>query len=62
MNKESYVKIIKALVKLLVVIMVEAGKVPYDSAIKVGQNVMKAVTGSTGEEHTHTHTRKITRR
>ena len=50
MNKESYVKIIKALVNLLVVIMVEAGKVPYNSAIKVGQNVMKAVTGSTGEE------------
>ena len=50
MNKESYVKIIKALVNLLIVIMMEAGKVPYNSAVKIGQNIMRAVTGSTGEE------------
>ena len=50
MNKESYVKIIKALVNLLVVIMVEAGRVPYTSAIKIGENIMKAVTGGTGEK------------
>lgn len=38
-----------ALVNLLVVIMVEAGKVPLASANKIGSNVLKAVTGGTGE-------------
>ena len=34
-----------AIVKLLVTVMVEAGKVPVDSAMKIGDNVLKAVTG-----------------
>lgn len=38
----------EALVNLIVVIMVEAGKVPVNSATKVGQNILKAVTGGTG--------------
>ena len=40
----------QAVVDLLVVIMIEAGKVPVDTAYKIGQNVMKAVTGGTGEK------------
>ncbi len=49
MNRQGYIKIIAALVNLLVTIMVEAGKVPYQSAVKVGESVMKAVTGGTGQ-------------
>jgi hypothetical protein len=49
MNRQGYIKIMAALINLLVTIMVEAGKVPYQTAVKVGQNVMKAVTGGTGE-------------
>jgi len=50
MNKAGYIRIMSALVNLLVVIMVEAGKVPLQTAFKVGENVMKAVTGGTGEK------------
>jgi hypothetical protein len=50
MNKTGYIRIMQAVVNLLVVIMTEAGKVPADTAYKVGQNVMKAVTGGTGEK------------
>lgn len=42
---ESYVKIMKALVNLMVTIMVEMGKVPIASARQVGNNVLKAITG-----------------
>lgn len=49
MNRQGYIKIIAALVNLLVTIMVEAGKVPYQSAVKVGENIMKAATGGTGQ-------------
>jgi hypothetical protein len=42
---ESYVKIMKALVNLMVTIMVEIGKVPLQSAKKIGDNVIKAITG-----------------
>ena len=45
MGKSGYINIMKALVNLMVVIMVEAGKVPMDSAKKVGENVLKAVGG-----------------
>jgi hypothetical protein len=38
----------EAVVNLIVVIMVEAGRVPVDSAMKVGQNILKAITGGTG--------------
>lgn len=47
MNKAGYVKIMQALVNLLVVIMVEAGKVPLSSATKIGSNILGAVTGGT---------------
>lgn len=40
----------QAAINLIVVIMVEAGKVPLDSAKKIGQNILKAVTGGTGEK------------
>lgn len=46
MNRQGYIKIIGALVNLLVTIMVEAGKVPMNSAKQVGDAVMKATTGS----------------
>lgn len=47
MNKQGYVNIMKALVNLLVVIMVEAGKVPIATASKIGQSLMRTVTGGT---------------
>lgn len=50
MNKQGYVRIMVALVNLMVVIMIEAGKVSADSARKVGENVLKAITGGTGKE------------
>lgn len=40
----------EALVNLLVVIMVEAGRVPVENAMRVGQNVLKAVTGKTSKK------------
>ena len=46
MNSKGYFKIMEAAVNLIIVIMVEAGRVPYDSAKKVGENIYKAVTGS----------------
>lgn len=49
MNRKSYVRIIKALVDLLIVIMVEAGRVPFENAARIGTSIMKAVTGGTGE-------------
>jgi hypothetical protein len=49
MNKQGYTRIMQALVNLIVVIMTEAGSVPLESAKKVGQNIMKAITGGTGE-------------
>jgi hypothetical protein len=49
MNKAGYVKIMVALVNLLVVIMVEAGRVPLASATKIGENILKAIAGGTSE-------------
>ena len=49
MNRQGYIRIMQALVNLLVVVMVEAGKVPLQGAQKVGENVLKAVTGGTGK-------------
>jgi len=39
-----------ALVNLMITIMVEAGKVPIDSAKKIGEAVHKAVTGGGSEK------------
>ena len=50
MGKQGYIKIMGALVNLMVTIMVEAGKVPMASAKKVGENVMKAITGGGSEK------------
>lgn len=46
MSREGYIKIMTALVNLMVTIMVEVGKVPMESAKKVGSAVMKAITGT----------------
>ena len=45
MNRQGYINIMKAVVNLIVVIMIEAGKVPIESAKKVGENILKAITG-----------------
>jgi hypothetical protein len=50
MNRAGYIKIMQAAVNLIAVIMTEAGKVPAESARKVAQNILKAVTGDTGEK------------
>ena len=50
MNRKSYLKIVKALVELLVVIMTEIGRVPVANAYKVGSNVMKAIVGETPDQ------------
>jgi hypothetical protein len=47
MNSEGYFRIMKAITNLIVVLMVEAGKVPTESAQKVGSNILKAITGKT---------------
>lgn len=47
MNKESYFKIMVALTNLMVVIMVEGGRVTLKTAQQVGHNVLKATTGRT---------------
>ena len=46
MNRQGYINIMKAVVNLIIVIMVEAGKVDIASAKKVGENIMKALTGT----------------
>lgn len=46
MNRKGYIRIMQAVANLIVVIMVEAGRVPLESATKVGQNIMKALTGT----------------
>ena len=45
MNRKAYIKIMLALVHLMVTIMEEMGRVPADTAKKVGENVFKALTG-----------------
>ena len=50
MNRQGYIRIMSAAVNLIVVIMVEAGKVPLDSAKKVGENILKAVTGDSSKK------------
>ena len=48
MNRKSYIRIIEAVINLIVVIMVEAGRVPIENAMKVGENIFKALTGGSG--------------
>ena len=40
----------EAVVKLLVVVMVEAGKVPLKNAMKIGENVFRAITGGAAHD------------
>ncbi len=45
MNKNSYLKIMQAIVNLMIVIMIEAGGVARENASKIGENVLRAITG-----------------
>ena len=49
MNRKSYLKIIEALVNLMYVIIVEAGRVPVNTAITMCKSIIKALTGGTGK-------------
>ena len=51
MNRQGYIKVMEALVSLMVIFMIEAGKVPVMSAKTIGENVLKAITGGTGEKN-----------
>ena len=42
----------EALVNLIIVVMVEAGRVPLKSAMTIGQFIMQKTTGGTGENNT----------
>ena len=39
-----------AVVNLIVVIMKEAGRVPAETSMKVGENILKAITGKTSDQ------------
>ena len=47
-----------AVVNLMVVIMVEAGKVPFESANKIGSTVLKAIVGKSKDEAEKTSAKK----
>lgn len=51
MNRQGYVKIIRALSNLLFVIMVEAGKVPVDSAKNFIGNFLKTLLGRSDDKN-----------
>ena len=48
--RESYIRVMIAVVNLMVTIMIEFGKVPLKSAHGVGKNVLKAITGRTDDK------------
>jgi len=50
MDRKGYVRVMQAITNLIVILMVEVGNVPIDSAKKVGENILKAITGGTGEK------------
>lgn len=50
MNREGYIRIMRALANLIIVIMQEAGKVSLDSAKRVADAFMKATTGKPFDE------------
>lgn len=50
MNRKNYIRIIDAIIKLLVVVMVEAGKVSIKNAQFIGTNIYKAVVGHPPED------------
>ena len=45
MNSQGYIKIMFALAKLIMVIMIEAGKVPIETARKIASALLQASTG-----------------
>ena len=45
MNREGYVKIMFAVARLIVVIMVEAGRTPVESAKKIANAFLQATVG-----------------
>jgi hypothetical protein len=45
MNREGYIRIMKALAHLIIVILQEAGKVPFISAKKVADAFLRATIG-----------------
>ena len=50
MNREGYIKIMKAVAHLIIVIMQEAGKVPFQSAKKIASSFLSATTGKKYDE------------
>ena len=50
MNRQGYIKIMQAVANLIIVIMTEAGKVPLESAKKVANAFMQAVTGKPADQ------------
>ncbi len=50
MNRQGYIKIMKAVANLIIVIMTEAGRVPLESAKKVANAFLQVVIGSAGKE------------
>lgn len=50
MNREGYIKIMKAIAHLIIVVMQEAGKVPLASAKRVADAFLSATTGKKMEE------------
>ena len=49
MNREGYIKIMRAIAHLIIVIMQEAGRVPFLSAKKVADAFLRATTGKLTE-------------
>lgn len=50
MNRAGYLRIMKAVIDLLAVIMIEAGRVPAESAQRVTMNIWKAITGGAKQQ------------
>jgi len=50
MNKEGYIKIMRAVAHLIIVIMQEAGRVPFKSARKIADAFLRATTGRYTED------------
>ena len=51
MNREGYIRIMRAIANLIVVVMQEAGKVPLKSAQKVADAFLRATVGKTLEDN-----------
>ena len=49
MNREGYIKIMRAVAHLIIVIMQEAGRVPFTTAKKISDSFLRATTGKPTE-------------